>query len=103
MPMIVQGIEAIGLDPEGFMSVKEALSEWYRLTSKPYTRGGDLALFNAVRFANALDSGAVSAILIHSSKEVDDSTQILIAFTLGLWLGQSQKAILESQSEDLDS
>jgi len=87
---------------KGISPVEEILGEWMTLTEKPLRRGGDVAVFEAVVFKSKMKEEVTSAVLLLCSKEIGNSSPILVAFTLGVWLGQSQEATLTKQVEDLD-
>lgn len=92
-------LKAMGVDAH---SVKDLLPEWYSLVEKPFSREGAIAVFKAIKFRNDQEGGAATTILWHGCEQTDDACQILIAFTLGLWMGQSQRAMLVRCEEDLD-
>ena len=84
------------------MLVEDTLSGWHDLIQKPATRGGNMAVYKGVKINDRDIKEATCAVLLQSSMQLDDPSLILMVFTLGLWLGQTQKASLERQVEDLD-
>jgi len=90
-------------EDEGGLSVETVFPEWFRLTQKPLSRGGDAEIFKGVQFSSKLDSKMTSSILLKMSEDLGTASPLLVAFTLGLWLGQTKRSTLEQQLEDLDS
>ncbi len=95
-------LEALGAKVKSLRTIEDILSGWHDLTHRPLIRGGLGAIYEGVKFNDNEVREASSAVLLQSSKKLEDPLPILIIFTLGLWLGQTQKATIERQVEDLD-